>query len=186
LCGGDRQQGHSPDSRYFRSAPKVRPLPSTDVIRLPRYYEPVRHPTRPGLSLAGVRLRVTRSRRWGFPCCVDLPCAGMPSPLPRWQRGWGSSRSPGYPRVCGLPHPFAGSAATSNVSRPAQRSLALRPACSRSRSNDPFHRRLRQYRYLHCRSDCYRLERPVAGGELHPLKGHALARRTRERFIVQK
>jgi len=34
---------------------------------------------------------------------------------------------------------------------------------------DPLHRRLRQYRYLHCRSDCYRLERPLAGWELHPL-----------------
>ena len=54
--GGNRQHGHSPDSSYFRSAPEVRPLPSTDVTRLPRYYEPVRHPPRPGLSLAGVRL----------------------------------------------------------------------------------------------------------------------------------
>jgi len=44
---------------------------------------------------------------------------------------------------------------------------------------DPFHRRLRQYRYLHCRSDCYRLERPLAGWELHPLKIDALARRTK-------
>jgi hypothetical protein len=43
----------------------------------------------------------------------------------------GSSRSP---ETCGsgLPHPFAGSAPTLNVSRPAQRSLTLRPACSRS------------------------------------------------------
>ena len=56
MCGGNRQQGHSPDSSCFRSAPEVRPLPSTDVTRLLRYYEPVRHPTRPGLSLAGVRL----------------------------------------------------------------------------------------------------------------------------------
>ncbi len=89
LAGGDRQHGHSPDSGCFRSTPEVRPLPSTGITRLQRYYEPVRHPTRPGLSLAGVRLGVTPSRRWGFPCCVDLPYAHMPSPLPRWQRGWG-------------------------------------------------------------------------------------------------
>ena len=31
------------------------PLPSTGVTRLQRYYEPLRHPGRPGLSLAGVR-----------------------------------------------------------------------------------------------------------------------------------
>src|SRR5262245_10232389 len=29
------------------------------------------------------------------------------------------------------------------------------------------------------RSGCYRLERPVAGWELHPLKTHAFARRTK-------
>jgi hypothetical protein len=37
------------------------------------------------------------------------------------------------------------------------------PARGVARS-DPFHRRLRQYRYLHCRSDCYRLERQLPGG----------------------
>ncbi len=35
---------------------ELRPLPSTGVTRLQRYYEPLRHPTAPGLSLAGVRL----------------------------------------------------------------------------------------------------------------------------------
>jgi hypothetical protein len=40
----------------FRDAPEVRPLPSTGITRLPRYYKPVRHPRRPGLSLTGVRL----------------------------------------------------------------------------------------------------------------------------------
>lgn len=35
---------------------------------------------------------------------------------------------------------------------------------------DPFHQRLRRIRYLLRRSDCYRLERPVAGWELHPLE----------------
>jgi hypothetical protein len=31
-------------------------LPSTGITRLQKYYEPVRHPMQPGLSLAGVRL----------------------------------------------------------------------------------------------------------------------------------
>ena len=35
---------------------ELRSLPSTGVIRLQRYYEPLRHPTAPDLSLAGVRL----------------------------------------------------------------------------------------------------------------------------------
>jgi DNA invertase Pin-like site-specific DNA recombinase len=40
----------------------------------------------------------------------------------------------------------------------------LRPACSRGCQSNPFRRRLRQYRYLHYRSDCYRLEQQLAGG----------------------
>jgi hypothetical protein len=35
---------------------ELRPLPSTGVTRFPRYYEPLRHPKAPGLSLTGVRL----------------------------------------------------------------------------------------------------------------------------------
>jgi len=58
------------------------------------------------------------------------------------------------------------------------RSLTLRPARSPSRLSDPLHQKLRQFRYLHCRSDCYRLERPVAGWESHPLKFNTFARRT--------
>ena len=35
---------------------QLRPLPSTGVTRLPRYYEPLRHPSRPGLSLTSCQL----------------------------------------------------------------------------------------------------------------------------------
>jgi len=35
---------------------ELRSLPSTGITRLQRYYEPLRHPEWPGLSLAGVRL----------------------------------------------------------------------------------------------------------------------------------
>ena len=66
---------------------ELRPLPSTGVNRLRRYYEPLRLPTRPGLSLASVRLGHAPTV-WGLPCCVRSPCAGMPSPLPRWDRSW--------------------------------------------------------------------------------------------------
>jgi hypothetical protein len=51
---------------------ELRPLPSTGVTRFPRYYEPVRHPKRPGLSLAGVRLG-SRSPPLGLPVLQQLP-----------------------------------------------------------------------------------------------------------------
>src|SRR3984885_7619437 len=35
---------------------ELRPLPSAGVTRLQRYYEPLRHPRAPSLSLTGVRL----------------------------------------------------------------------------------------------------------------------------------
>ena len=52
-----------------------------------------------------------------------------------------------------------------------------RPVCQVVQ-DDPLHRRLPQLCYLHHGSDCYRLERPVAGWDSHPLKTHAFARRT--------
>jgi len=44
--------------------------------------------------------------------------------------------------------------------------------------SDPLHQRLRRICYLLRRSDCFRLERPVAGWDLHPLEIDAFARRT--------
>jgi hypothetical protein len=63
-----------------------------------------------------------------------------------------------------LPRNHGGSASTSRLSRPARRSLALRPAYSPSHFHDPLHRRLQPFRYLHDCSDCYRLERKLPGG----------------------
>jgi hypothetical protein len=47
-----------PTLDLVQNTPEVRPLSSTGITRLPRYYEPLRHPRPPGLSLAGVRLMV--------------------------------------------------------------------------------------------------------------------------------
>ena len=63
-----------------------RPLRSTGVTRLHRYYGPIRHLARPGLLLAEFRLRVTHPHRRGFPCCLSFPLSCMPPPLPRWDR----------------------------------------------------------------------------------------------------
>ena len=56
-------------------------------------------------------------------------------------------------------------------------SLALRPAHSRGHQVVTAIRRLQPFRYLHDRSDCFRLER-IAGWGLHPLESAALSRRT--------
>src|SRR5215469_11638908 len=149
---------------------ELRPLCSAGITRLHRYYGPLRHPTRPSLSLAGVSLAVTRRHRWGFPCCYWSPSTCMPSPLPRWDR-----------RVLSLVLlAFSAKKRCALRRRPSPifwrvgSHVALFGACStftsryglrgsRNRQGDPFHRRLRRFRYLHRRSDCFRLERPVAG-----------------------
>ena len=60
---------------------ELRSLPSTGITRLPRYYEPLRHPRAPGLSLTGLRL-VIADHALGFPvlrslslctCCRHYP-----------------------------------------------------------------------------------------------------------------
>src|SRR6516165_7038306 len=62
---------------------ELRSLPAAGVTRFPRYYEPLRHPTAPGLSLAGVRL-VIPDHAVGLPvlrtlslctCCRHYPGA---------------------------------------------------------------------------------------------------------------
>src|SRR5215211_5483354 len=61
----------------------MRSLPSTGITRLRRYYEPLRHPGAPGLSLAGIRL-VIAGHASGLPvlrtlslctCCRHYPGA---------------------------------------------------------------------------------------------------------------
>src|SRR5437867_1657572 len=62
---------------------ELRSLPSTGITRLQRYYEPLRHPGAPGLSLAGIRL-VVADHASGLPvlralslctCCRQYPGA---------------------------------------------------------------------------------------------------------------
>src|SRR4030088_1207874 len=62
---------------------ELRSLPSTGITRLQRYYEPLRHPKAPGLSLTGFRL-VVADHALGLPvlrtlslctCCRHYPGA---------------------------------------------------------------------------------------------------------------
>src|SRR5215469_1265479 len=64
--------------------PELRPLSSTGVTRLPRYYRPLRHPRAPDPSLTGNRLLITE-HALGFPvlralslctCCRHIPRRG--------------------------------------------------------------------------------------------------------------
>jgi len=80
-------------------------------------------------------LRVTRPHRRGFPCFGRFPFTHMPAPLPRRDRGGVVAHRP--PHDGGLPCDFVRSAPALHFSRPAQRSLIFRPACSPSRPRRP-------------------------------------------------
>ena len=107
---------------------ELRSLPSPGVTRLQRYYGPLRHPTAPGLSLAGVRL-IIPDHAVGLPvlrtlslcaCCRQYPGAAT-----------GRRLRSSHPVVSAFPEMAVGSACTSSFSRLARRSLTLRPAHSR-------------------------------------------------------
>ena len=66
---------------------ELRSLSSTGITRLPRSYEPRRHPKAPGLSLTGLRLVILSPRQGASRvACVFL--VYMLSPLPR-HSDWG-------------------------------------------------------------------------------------------------
>ncbi len=107
---------------------ELRPLPSTGITRLRRYYEPLRHPKSPGLSVTGVQLVVPDHAK-GLPvlralslctCCRHYPGTAT-----------GGTASLIRPVMSAFPERVVGSACASSFSRLAQRSLALRPAHSR-------------------------------------------------------
>ena len=73
-----------------------------------------------------------------------------------------------------------GSAPTLALSRPAQCSLALRPARSADLQKRPFLRVLQTIRRLLIRPECFRLEREFAGPVFHRGEQCTLARRTEQ------
>lgn len=106
---------------------ELRPLRSTGITRLHDYCGPLRHPTQPSLTVTGVWLMVTRHHCWGFPCFGRSPLPRMLSPLPRRNR-WMLSLS--RPTATAFPKKEEGRLPQHPFSRPAQRSLTLRPAWS--------------------------------------------------------
>src|SRR5216684_1880645 len=95
------------------------------------YYEPLRHPKAPGLSLAGFQLVIALTTPWGFPCFVRFPCVHAVATTPAQRLGV-LLRSL-HPDVSVFPDRVVGSTCASSFSRLARRSLALRPAHSRCR-----------------------------------------------------
>src|ERR1700681_1370395 len=159
---------------------QLRPLPSTGVTRLRRYYEPLRHPIRPGLSLTScqlIRTAITAgtSRVAYGPLCLHA-VANTPAGLMEFVRSYDST-------IFGLHRNRGGSAPALRFSRPAPRLLTLRPARSRSRQCDLLHRRLQQLRCLRSCLECYRVARTSSRAGLTPAVDHHLSRRTRFRRL---
>jgi hypothetical protein len=117
------------------SMSEVRPLPSPGITRLPRYCGPLRHPRRPGLSLASCQLTAPRAITAGVSRVASSPlCLHAVANTPAGPMGLFARPLPltfGFPRING------GSAPALKFSRPAQRSLALQPAYSPSRLKRP-------------------------------------------------
>ena len=146
---------------------QLRPLSSTGVTWLHRYYEPLRHPRRPGLALASYRLipKLRRSPNGASRVASGPLCMHAIAITPA--RSMEPIRS--YRSInCGLPLKTGGSAPALNVSRPAQRLLTLWPARSPNRHRDPLHRRLQRLRCLRRCFDCYRVERTSSRAGLSP------------------
>src|SRR5262245_25923243 len=93
---------------------ELRPLPSPSITRLPRYYEPLRHPSAPGLSLAGVRL-IIPDHAVGLPVLRALSLWTCRRHYP----GAAAGRNPrsSRPTVSAFPDSTVGSACTSTFSR---------------------------------------------------------------------
>src|SRR5262249_57664023 len=67
----------------FRSAPEVRPFPSTGITRLPRYDEPVRHPSAARPVPRGRPVGNAFVPPRGLPVLpVDSPCTHALAPTP--------------------------------------------------------------------------------------------------------
>ena len=98
----------------------------------------------------------------GLSVSHPLPCAYMPSPVPRRRRpAISHSRTLAVPVAGSLPRDPSQAASALTVSRLAQSSLALRPAPSLSRPTEALFHGSASVHFVTStnRSDCYRRER---------------------------
>ena len=133
---------HSRDPSPFghRSSPEApslhRHYPASPVLRAPP------PPCRPSLPLTGSRFGACLTTHRASRVATFFPFHACQRHYPGGSREVPASLA--SPSVFGLPHFSGGSAPASPVSRPAQRSLAFRPACSLSRPRRPFATRVLQ------------------------------------------
>ncbi len=132
----------------------------------------------------------------GMPVGACAPPSGLPVLPPSPSCTHAATNTPAetpgarvarFPDAGCLPRNNGGSASASSFSRPARRSLALRPACSLSRPEGGPSRRSASVHVVTSmtRSDGFRLERQLAGRASHPLGASALARRTLTGWITR-
>ena len=145
------------------TVPGPRVLPSTGITRLHRYYDPIRHPkgpvpclTTPPLASTACQPPQGASRVAHNPSFTHAVAITPAEPL--------GALIVRFPNGGGLPRNSGGSASALPFSRPAQRSLHVTAYALAKSLTDPLHQKLRPVRYLHGRSDCYRLERHLPGG----------------------
>jgi hypothetical protein len=143
---------------------ELRSLPSTRVTRLPRYYEPLRHPRAPSLSLTGLRL-VIADHALGLPVLRALSLCTCRRQYP----GVADGRNLRSTRPAISTFPIWQSGRPTH--RPFRGLLSVHSRCglhSRAVTNlRHANRRLQPLRYLHDCSDCFRLERLPGGACTH-------------------
>ena len=112
----------------FSTRLELRPLSSTGITRLPRYYGPFRHPIAPYLTVTSLRLVATTDHAIGLPVLRAFPLCACCRYYPGTVTG--SIALLILPVLSAFPERVVGSACATSFSRIAQRSLALRPAHS--------------------------------------------------------
>ena len=130
-------------------APHLRSLSSTGITRRLQSYGPLRHPDRPSLPLTGFRL-VRATPPTGLP--VLLPSPSSMRAAANTPAGPAGALVAHFPASGSLPQRTGGSAPAFQVSRPAQRSLALRPAWSLDHPRRPVTPKATNHSSEHCAS----------------------------------
>ena len=147
----------------------------TSITRLHWYCGPLRHPTRPGLSLASCQLIDTAITAGASRVASGLLCVHAIAITPAGSMELVRSS---VSIDCGLPCVKARSAPATVFSGPAQRLLTLWPARSRSRHATLSIESSDSFVASAAASIATGWSEPVPGRELHPLKSKRLSRRT--------
>src|SRR6266478_1453274 len=171
-CEGEPYMFWPPTVRSGRL--QLRPLPSAGVTQLHRYYGPLRHPTRPGLSLASCQLIPTAITAGASRVASGLQCVHAIAISPAGSMELVRSS---ISIACGLPCVTVRSA-------PAIFFFGVCPAfthvmaCTLAESPSDPHTESPDSFVASAAASIAGWSEPVPGRELHPLKPSAFSRRT--------